>query len=111
MLFSYSRLQLYERCPLRFYYRYILGLPERLTAPLALGKAVHQSIESLIKGSDYKNAIMEGYAACDFHPKVSFKGISNLVENAPVAKNIGETEVYFRFPLYFIYEQFNINQG
>lgn len=99
MLFSYSRLQLYETCPLRFYYRYILDLPERLTAPLALGKAVHQSIESLIKGSDYKNAIMEGYAACDFHPEVSFKEISNLVENAPVAKNMGETEVYFRFPL------------
>lgn len=99
MLFSYSRLQLYETCPLRFYYRYILGLPESLTAPLALGKAVHRSIESLIKGSDYKNAIMEGYAACDFHSEVSFKEISNLVENAPVAKNMGETEVYFRFPL------------
>ena len=99
MLFSYSRLQLYETCPLRFYYRYILGLPEHVTAPLALGKAVHQSIESLIKGSDYKNAIMEGYVACDFHPEVSFKEISNLVENAPVAKNMGETEVYFRFPL------------
>ena len=99
MLVSYSRLQLYETCPLRFYYRYILGLPERVTKPLALGKAVHQSIESLIKGSDYKNAILDGYAACDFHPEVSFKEISNLVENAPVVKNMGETEVYFRFPL------------
>ena len=99
MLFSYSRLHLYETCPLRFYYRYILGLSERVTKPLALGKAVHQSIESMIKGSDYKHAIIEGYAACDFHPEVSFKEISNLVENAPVFKNMGETEVYFRFPL------------
>ncbi|WP_394237418.1 PD-(D/E)XK nuclease family protein [Niallia oryzisoli] len=99
MLFSYSRLNLYETCPLRFYYKYILGLPECVTAPLALGKAVHQSIESLIKGSDYKNAILDGYAACDFHREVSFKEIFKLVENAPVVKNMGETEVYFRCPL------------
>lgn len=99
MLFSYSRLQLYETCKLRFYYRYILKLPDHVTAPLALGTAVHHSIESIIKGIDFQNAILEGYAACNFHLEVSFKEISNLVKNAPVFKNMGETEVYFRFPL------------
>lgn len=99
MLFSYSRLQLYETCKLRFYYKYILKLPDRVTAPLALGKAVHRSIESIIKGTGFQEAIIEGYAVCDFHTGVSFKEISNLVKNAPVFKNMGETEVYFCFPL------------
>jgi len=76
-----------------------LKLPDQVTTPLALGTAVHHSIESIIKGIDFQNAIIEGYAACDFHPEVSLKEISNLVKNAPVFKNMGETEVYFRFPL------------
>jgi hypothetical protein len=99
MLFSYSRLKLYETCKLRFYYKYILNLSDHVTAPLALGKAVHHAIESIIKGIDLQTAIIEGYAACDFHPEVSFKEISHLVENAPVFKNMGDTEVYFCFPL------------
>lgn len=73
---------------------------EPVTAPLALGKAVHHAIETLIKGSDVQNAIIEGYAACDFHQQVSLKELSMLVKRAPVATNMGETEVYFRLPLF-----------
>lgn len=100
MLFSYSRLKLYETCPRRFYFKYILGWMEPVTPPLALGKAVHRGIEALINGLDVQNAIMEGYAACDFHPEISLNELSRLVKRAPVAKNMGETEVYFRLPLF-----------
>lgn len=100
MIFSYSRLKLYETCPRRFYYRYILGLPEDMTTkPLAIGKAVHKAIESIIKGAGFDEAILNGYAECDFHVEVSIEEISNLVKNASATKNMGETETYFRLPL------------
>jgi hypothetical protein len=101
MIFSYSRLSLYETCPKRFYYKYILKLEEsKITKPLALGKAVHKSIEAFINGMPLKEAIFEGYSECDFHPAVSISEIAELVKRAPVTKNMGETEVYFRLPLF-----------
>ncbi|NRG44253.1 PD-(D/E)XK nuclease family protein [Bacillus sp. CRN 9] len=99
MIFSFSRLQLYNTCQKRFYFKYILNLKDITTKPLALGKAVHKGIEAIIKGSTFENAILEGYTECDFHKDVSINEISKLVENAPVYKNQGETEVYFCFPL------------
>ncbi|WP_047980644.1 PD-(D/E)XK nuclease family protein [Ornithinibacillus contaminans] len=100
MIFSYSRLKLYETCPRRFYYKYVLGIPENTsTSFLALGKAVHKAIESIIKGISFEEAIIEGYSECDFHPDVSIEEISKLVKNASATKNMGETEIYFRLPL------------
>lgn len=99
MIFSYSRLLLYETCPRRFYFRYILKLVEKVSKPLALGKAVHKAIEKVIEGMAVEEAIFEGYAECDFHPEVSYDEITRLVKNAPVSKNMGETEVHFCLPL------------
>jgi len=43
---SYSALSLYQSCPLRFYFRYIAGLPERtISASLVFGSAIHRAIE------------------------------------------------------------------
>ena len=99
MIFSYSRLLLYETCPRRFYFRYILKLVEKVSKPLALGKAVHKAIEKIIEGMSVEDSVLEGFTECDFHPEVSYDEITRLVKNAPVFKNMGETEVHFCLPL------------
>ncbi|MFC3041584.1 RecB family exonuclease [Virgibacillus xinjiangensis] len=99
MIFSFSRLNLYRQCPYRFYNKYILGKEEPVTKPLALGKAVHQSIDDIINGFSHEEAVMNGYAAAGFHEELMHQEISNLVERAPVRPNMGKTEVYFKLPL------------
>lgn len=43
---SYSSLSTFQACPLRYYFRYILGLPETTVASsLVLGAAVHSSLQ------------------------------------------------------------------
>lgn len=98
--FSYSRLSLYEQCPRRFYYKYVLELEDKDTKPLALGKAVHKALECIINRTDFEEAIKQGLIECDFHPEVEPDEIRQLVKNAPFQKLKGETEVYFRIPLF-----------
>lgn len=99
MIFSFSRLSLYEQCPFRFYQKYVLQKDEAVTLPLALGKAVHKAIESEIRGEARDQAIMKGFIESDFHEELTYKDISDLVERAPIKKNMGETETYFKLPL------------
>jgi hypothetical protein len=100
MIYSYSRLSLYQKCPKQFYYKYVLQLEDqKITKPLALGKAVHKGIESVIEGLSLDEAVLKGYTECDFHQGVSIIDITELVKRAPVTKNMGETEFYFRLPL------------
>lgn len=99
--FSFSRLSLYETCNFRFYYKYVLGIDEPDTKPLALGKAVHKALESIVnRGTDINEAIQEGFIECNFHEEVTYDEIRKLVENAPLKNLKGETEVYFRIPLF-----------
>ena len=43
---SFSALSLYQRCSLRYYFRYIVELPEESTsASLVFGRAIHRAIE------------------------------------------------------------------
>ncbi|MFD2658503.1 RecB family exonuclease [Gracilibacillus thailandensis] len=100
-LFSFSRLKLYEQCPQRFYYKYILEKEEPVTKPLALGKAVHKSLEQLVKGTDFEEAIKQGLIECDFHEEVTPDEIRELVRKAPIQNLEGETELYFRIPLFY----------
>ncbi|OZU89048.1 hypothetical protein CIL03_08510 [Virgibacillus indicus] len=99
MIFSFSRLNLYEQCPYRFYNKYILGKQEPVTQPLALGKAVHKAIEDKIKGVPHDEAVLNGYAEADFHEDINQDDISALVNKAPIHPNMGETEIYFKLPL------------
>src|SRR5690554_2038433 len=96
--FSFSRLNLYETCPKKFYYRYVLKLPEPQTKPLALGKAVHKAIELLIKGESFEEAIKQGMIECDFHEEVTYEEVQDLVRKAPKLK--GETEKHFCLSLF-----------
>ncbi|GIO42256.1 PD-(D/E)XK nuclease family protein [Paenibacillus barengoltzii] len=97
MLYSYSRLSLYETCPYRFYQKYILGKKEPVTKPLALGKAVHKAIELKINGVSEHEAIIEAIIESDFHPEVTYEEIASLVQRAPEVR--GQTEVHFVLPL------------
>jgi CRISPR/Cas system-associated exonuclease Cas4 (RecB family) len=43
---SYSAIALYQSCPLRYYFRYVLGLPEQIVAAsLVFGAAFHASLQ------------------------------------------------------------------
>ncbi|QQZ58934.1 PD-(D/E)XK nuclease family protein [Paenibacillus sonchi] len=97
MIYSYSRLSLYETCPYRFYIKYILGKSEPVTKPLALGKAVHKAIELKINGETEAEAIAAGLIEADFHPEVTGEEMQQLLSRAPM--EVGETEVHFQLPL------------
>jgi CRISPR/Cas system-associated exonuclease Cas4 (RecB family) len=43
---SYSAVSTFQACPLRFYFRYVLGLPERtISASLVMGTALHRAVQ------------------------------------------------------------------
>lgn len=96
MIYSFSRLQLYSRCPYRFYRKYLLGEQDQVTLPLALGKAVHKAVESRIEGKDMNSAIASGILEVDFFPGVTYADIEYMVRNSEIKPGIGKTEVYFK---------------
>ena len=50
MIFTFSRLSVYETCPYRFNKKYIQGYDESNTYQLALGMGIHKVIEDKING-------------------------------------------------------------
>lgn len=43
---SYSAITTYQGCPLRYFYRYVVGLPERtVSSSLVFGSALHRAVE------------------------------------------------------------------
>ncbi len=54
---SWSAISVYQSCPLRYYFRYIAGLPEQtVSASLVFGAAIHRAVEhhfnELLAGSE-----------------------------------------------------------
>lgn len=97
--FSFSRLSLYETCPHRFYKRYVEGLQEPTTYPLALGKGVHRAVEDKMNGLSHQEAVVNGFIEAELHPEVTKQELSWLTNNAPIHQIQGETEIYFKIPL------------
>jgi CRISPR/Cas system-associated exonuclease Cas4 (RecB family) len=63
---SYSAVSLYQGCPLRYYFRYVAGLPEEfVSASLLFGSALHASVqfhfEQLLAGqpAPHRDALLE----------------------------------------------------
>ena len=55
---SFSAVRLYQQCPLRYFFRYIAGLPEdTVSASLVFGSAIHRAVELHFR------RLMEGQAA------------------------------------------------
>src|SRR5437588_10919614 len=43
---SFSAIRTYQTCPLRYYFKYVAGLPEEsVAAALVFGSAIHRAIE------------------------------------------------------------------
>lgn len=97
--FSFSRLSLYQTCPYRFYKKYVQGYEEPTTFPLALGKAVHKSIQDRLNDISLQEALMNGFIEADFHPNVTKKELSWLTKSAPIFQVRGEVELHFKIPL------------
>lgn len=72
---------------------------EEVTKPLALGKAVHRAIESVISGASKEDALINGLIEAEFHPQVTREEMNLLLNRAPIYEGIGETEVHFTLPL------------
>lgn len=99
MIYSFSRLSLFEQCPFRFYLKYVMKRDEPFTLPLALGKATHKGIEAIInRGCSLEEAVMEGLIEADFYP-MSRTDLVWLIRSAPVYKGMGKTEGHFILPL------------
>ncbi|MDX8367680.1 PD-(D/E)XK nuclease family protein [Cytobacillus sp. IB215665] len=103
MTYSFSRLNLYFKCPFKFYKRYIEKETEPVTEPLALGKAVHTAIELKMKGKTQEDALLEAYRDADI--PINEEEYQKLVKAAPVFEGEGttndvEVEKYFKVPLY-----------
>lgn len=96
-VFSFSRLNMFENCPRRFYYKYVLQLPEAVTVPLLLGKACHKAIELIVQGATKREAMVAGLAEIDFE-EIPFSDYNYLLNNVPPIQ-AGETEKYFCLPL------------
>ena len=57
---SWSQISTFRQCPLKFYYRYVLGLPEEeVSSSLAFGGAIHAALEY------HFNRLMAGLPAPD----------------------------------------------
>jgi putative RecB family exonuclease len=55
---SFSAIRLYQQCPLRYYFRYVAGLPEETVgASLVFGSAIHRAVERHFR------QLLEGQAA------------------------------------------------
>jgi CRISPR/Cas system-associated exonuclease Cas4 (RecB family) len=57
---SYSAINTFQQCPLRFYFRYVLGLPEKtIAASLLFGQAMHRAaqfhFEQVLVGNSVSN--------------------------------------------------------
>ncbi|QNB45430.1 hypothetical protein BR63_03315 [Thermanaerosceptrum fracticalcis] len=56
--FSFSRLNLYQTCPRRFYYKYVLELDDPPGEAAILGKTVHKAIELVLNGRSFDDAVL-----------------------------------------------------
>lgn len=66
MFLSVSRVNLFEQCPQKYYYRYILKLPDPSTYHSAAGSFIHKVLENLviqfIKAKDLRKAATYAYS-------------------------------------------------
>lgn len=98
MIYSVSRLQLYERCQASFYYKYLLELPESISQPLVLGKTVHTAIEKYLNGDDLDTAVQN--ARYNAAIELDEQEVYDLASHPTVLSVIGGyVEQHFELPL------------
>lgn len=105
-VFSYTRLKMLEQCPLRYYKRYVLGIPEPETERELFGKVVHAVIDRMVKGQALDRAIDEAIdetVGLDQSARFDRAEIERLVRVARVEGaqyGAGLSERYFEIALH-----------
>lgn len=92
--FSYSQLQTFQTCPLRYKYQYVLNIPTTPTAAASFGSTIHKTLQDLYKKLQtnevmttkelidkmYDNWIPLGYTSKKFEQKMKKNGESMLAK-------------------------------
>jgi hypothetical protein len=102
MIFSFSRLNLFESCPFRWYLTYIEKRETEMSLPLALGRAVHKAIEQKMKGDTDKDALLKGWKDVEYYD-FNLTEYEELYRRANVVQgeaNSPSVEVEKHFTLY-----------
>lgn len=102
MIFSFSRLSLYQTCPFRFKKKYIDFYVEPETLPLSFGKGVHKAAQERLLGANFDDAIMTGFIEANMNEKINKLEMSKLVSRIPLKRlegRVDEVEMYFELPL------------
>lgn len=75
MLLSVSRINLFEQCPQKYYYKYILKLPDSSTYHSAAGSFLHKALElfvfEYIKTSRLRESAQTAYIKAKNHPEIT----------------------------------------
>lgn len=97
-LFSFSRLTLYQSCPRRFYYKYVLELDDPAGFPAILGKTSHKAIELCYNGYFFEDAIVTAWLE-ESDMTVEADELRSLVQTALSYGLNGIPEKHFVLPL------------
>lgn len=80
VIYSFTRLSMFEQCPRQFYHRYILQNALLESKPLLIGKAIHKAIEVFISQPSLtlEQAIYEGLKEVQFTKDVTYEELEQL---------------------------------
>ena len=88
---SFSAIRLYQQCPLRYFFRYIAGLPEETVgASLVFGSAIHRAIEHHFR------RLLEGQPAPAIEELVAEYKAGWNDHSAPIRFGKGEDDTSFQ---------------
>lgn len=98
MIYSFSRLKKYSECPASFQYKYLFDMPEVLTEPLVLGKAVHAAIQGYLGGVEMNVAIDSAMQEAEL--PIERNDVAKLTHHPSVTSTSGgHIEDHFVVPL------------
>ncbi len=94
--FSFSRLNTYETCPRRFYYKYVLGWEDPAGLPAIFGKTVHKAVEFCLNGHSFNDAVATAWIEeGNMDPGVDKAEVERQVNRALRLGFTGEVERHF----------------
>ena len=93
-MFSHSRLDTYQSCNRRFFYKYVLDWKDEIGLPGIFGKTVHRATELSLKGHSLEEAVTTAWIEESYmSPNIVRKEVEAHVNNAlHYAKSISDLE-------------------
>lgn len=90
-MFSYSQIETYSTCPLQYYYRYVLKIPEPENPALLFGSAIHKALELMYREVRDGNVPSKDILLKNFDTyfiPMGYKGKDAIVKDKIRAQNI-----------------------